>query len=206
MSRTTASTSIQDIADSLASLLGSTLDTGLDLIQSVGKAGSELTQRIAPQVKLPKMPKLGGCCEIPPPCWMPKELGPVSSHVCPGGAATLHLRITNGGMTARTIRVQADQGATVAPSQLELAPFQRGWVTVSYTVPTGSSDSECQEILVSVQGCNSFYLRWSVRSSKRGCACCHELDVEDCPDLVHHWYDHFYCPRPCPTQHQMPGQ
>jgi hypothetical protein len=21
--------------------------------------------------------------------------------------------------------------------------------------------------------------------------------VEDCPDLIHHWYDHFYCPRPC---------
>jgi hypothetical protein len=21
--------------------------------------------------------------------------------------------------------------------------------------------------------------------------------VEDCPDLLHHWYDHFYCNRPC---------
>ena len=27
-----------------------------------------------------------------------------------------------------------------------------------------------------------------------------ELTVEDCPDLVHHWYDHFYCPRPCPNR------
>jgi hypothetical protein len=23
------------------------------------------------------------------------------------------------------------------------------------------------------------------------------VEVEDCPDLIHHWYDHFYCDRPC---------
>jgi len=24
-----------------------------------------------------------------------------------------------------------------------------------------------------------------------------DIEIEDCPDLIHHWYDHFYCPRPC---------
>jgi hypothetical protein len=26
--------------------------------------------------------------------------------------------------------------------------------------------------------------------------------VDDCPDNIHHWYDHFYCDRGCP-QHQV---
>jgi hypothetical protein len=27
-----------------------------------------------------------------------------------------------------------------------------------------------------------------------------EVEIEDCPDLIHHWYDHFYCERPCPSR------
>jgi hypothetical protein len=33
-------------------------------------------------------------------------------------------------------------------------------------------------------------------------ASCPEVEVDDCPDNIHHWYDHFYCERGCP-QHQV---
>jgi hypothetical protein len=206
MSQTTFSSSMQDITASVINLLDQTLSTGMDVLQVFGKAGADLTAKVNPQIKLLNLPKSGSCCEIPPPCWMPKELGPLSSHACPGATATLRFRVTNCGIESRTILVEADQGATVNPGSLQLGPLQRGWVTVSFTAPASSCDGDCTEILVRVQGCNRFYLRWTVRISKRGCDCCHEIDVEDCPDLVHHWYDHFYCQRPCPPPRGVAGQ
>jgi len=52
-------------------------------------------------------------------------------------------------------------------------------------------------VLVWIRGCVDHVVRWTVKSSRRGSDCCHELEIDDCPDYVHHWYDHFYCPRPC---------
>jgi len=206
MSPTTVSGSLQDISDSLSSLLEHAVSTGTELLQILGASGAELTSRVAPALEGLKLHRSRCGCEIPPPCWMPRELPPVCSHVCAGATANLRLRITNGGVEARTISVEADVGASVNPASLQLGPMQRGSVTVTFTVPASACDRDCTEILIWVNGCNRFYLRWTVCVSRRGCDSCHEVEVGDCPDYIHHWYDHFYCPRPCPSQLHVPGR
>ncbi len=48
-----------------------------------------------------------------------------------------------------------------------------------------------------VRGCQLHFLRWTVVVASIGADTFYEVDVKDCPDHIHHWYDHFYCPRPC---------
>jgi hypothetical protein len=197
MAQTTVSNAVQDVTTALTDLLDQTFAASLDVLKVFSKASSDLTSQFGPQIKSLNLPKFGGCCEIPPPCWMPRQLTPVTSHVCPGATASVCFQITNCGIDRRTITAQADQNATVTPTALDLEPFQRGVITVSYTVPAGSNNGDSTEIRVFVLGCKSYFLRWTVQTLSRGCACCHEIDIDDCPDLIHHWYDHFYCQRPC---------
>jgi hypothetical protein len=197
MAQTTLSNAAQDMATALTDFLEQTFATSLDMLKVFNQAGADLTSRLTPQTKLPNFFKIGGCCEIPPPCWMPRQLTQVRSHVCPGATASVCFHITNCGIDRRTITVQADQNTTVNPVALDLEPFQSGAVTVTYTLPTASRNGDSTEVRVFVHGCKSYFLRWTIETSTRGCACCHEVDIDDCPDLVHHWYDHFYCQRPC---------
>jgi hypothetical protein len=64
-------------------------------------------------------------------------------------------------------------------------------------VPADAATGQEYEVLLWVRGCQNHYLRWTLKVANRGASCCHEVEVEDCPDLIHHWYDHFYCERPC---------
>jgi hypothetical protein len=136
----------------------------------------------------------GGGCEIPPPCWMPKPLGELTSYVCSGGTATVRIQIENGGLAARTFRIdvagKAAGGAQAVPATLALGPMERGTVVVS----AASADSE---LIVWVRGCSEHFLRWTIRTDARGGNCCHEICVCDFPRLIHHWSDHFYCQSPC---------
>jgi hypothetical protein len=81
---------------------------------------------------------------------------------------------------------------------LNLGPMERGTAVVKLDF------TDCEEIeeLVWVRGCYDHYIRWTVSESRFGGDTCHELDVEDCPEYIHHWYDHFYCERPCPGSGQ----
>ncbi|MFN0103833.1 MAG: hypothetical protein ACKV2U_17335 [Bryobacteraceae bacterium] len=145
-------------------------------------------------------------CEIPPPCWMPLPLGELTTHVCPGSTATLRIRITNCGNTPRTITVDAKQTTEkieITPAALNLGPMERGEVTINRPIPASAGKGHTQEALIWVRGCREHYLRWTVEVTDRGGSCCHEIDVSDCPDLVHHWYDHFYCERGCPPRRQQ---
>jgi hypothetical protein len=141
-------------------------------------------------------------CEIPPPCWMPKGLGRVRSRVCPGGTAVLRLRVINCGASQRGFQIDAtgaDAGdAKLEPVKLVLGPMEAATVTATIPLPTASSSSDEREALVWVHGCHSHFLRWTVGAGGSSDSC-HELDVEDCPDYIHHWYDHFYCDHPCPA-------
>jgi hypothetical protein len=155
-------------------------------------------------MKMPGMPSCG--CKIPPPCWMPQNAGCVVSHVCPGSPAVLCIRITNCGPTDRTIHLD-DAGKNAVkfePGALALGPMETGVVTATLTATPASSSGACEEgeqaALVWIRGCKDHYVRWTVKTVKRGAACCHEISVEDCPDFIHHWYDHFYCARPCTSQ------
>jgi hypothetical protein len=141
------------------------------------------------------------CCEIPPPCWMPQPLCDVASHVCRGGTATLRLRVTNGSMTPRTLLIDATGDATgvkVTPASVALGPMQRGMVVVSLTLGVEQPLGEERDLLIWVRGCREYFLRWTVTVASRGIDACEEVEIEDGPDLIHHWYDHFYCNRSCP--------
>ena len=107
--------------------------------------------------------------------------------------------VTNCGFTRRVIRIEVpkDSGITVAPAVLALDALERGCVTLSIPVAADAADCSEKEYLVWVRGCKNHYLRWTVRVTSRGGCSCHEIGVDDCPDLVHHWYDHFYCVRGC---------
>jgi hypothetical protein len=169
------------------------LDRGVQL----GRDALEEARRATEGVRLPSA--AGGCgCDIPPPCWYPKDHGEVVSHVCPGGTAVLRLRITNCGPTDRTITVQVPKSkADVSPAKLDLGSMERGVVTVTRDVPK-EGEGFSEEALVWVNGCHRHFVRWTVKSATRGTNACHELSIDDCPDYVHHWYDHFYCAHPCP--------
>jgi hypothetical protein len=178
-----AKTSQQMLADG-TQLLVDFVDRGVRLGRDVMES--------ARGVELPGLPASSCGCDVPPPCWYPKAAGEVTSHVCPGGTATLRIRITNCGPTARAIQVEGGKEMKVEPATLQLGPMERGVVTVSQEVKDG------QEHLIWVHGCHDHFIRWTVETAKRGSDSCHELEVEDCPDYLHHWYDHFYCAHPCP--------
>jgi hypothetical protein len=134
---------------------------------------------------------------------MPQNLGDVMSHVCPGGTASLRVRVSNCSGIKRDIRLtpagkpEDIKAVTVQPAVLSLEPMQTGVFIVSLPLEATASFGQEFEILLWVRGCLDHYLRWTLRVDKRGTDCCHEIDVDDCPDYVHHWYDHFYCERPC---------
>jgi hypothetical protein len=88
-------------------------------------------------------------------------------------------------------------GLTFSNVQLNLGPMENGEIDVSYLIPITSKVGQKIEILMWVRGCRLHFLRWKIIVSPIGVSTCYQVEVEDCPDLIHHWYDHFYCPRPC---------
>jgi hypothetical protein len=150
----------------------------------------------------PAKGKSSGCgCDIPPPCWAPKPMGDVVSGVCPGATATVRIHVTNCGATARTMTFQAvGTGVTLTPASLSLGPMERGQMVASVTLPADAEPGSRREVLVWVRGCHDHYLRWTIHAWANGDCGCENVHVSDCPDYVHHWYDHFYCNRPCVHQ------
>ncbi len=142
----------------------------------------------------------GRCCEVPPPCWMPKSLGEIRTVACAGGTASIRLRITNGQPHAGIARVafaRTDLQTSVTPADLSLGPMERGRVTASVTLPADACKGQQNELLLWVHGCHTHYLRWTVEAWDAASGSCHEIEVHDCVDPIHHWYDHFYCVRSC---------
>ncbi|MDD1677638.1 MAG: hypothetical protein LUO93_00445, partial [Methanomicrobiales archaeon] len=124
--------------------------------------------------------------------------------VCPGGTASVRIRVTNCTMTNRVVHLQA-AGAHAAdvkfnPATLTLGPMERDFAVASFATPPKAGHGEEWEVLLWVRGCRDHYLRWTIKANDRGQDSCHEVEVDDCPDLVHHWYDHFYCDRACTHQ------
>ncbi len=167
---------------------------------SIGQTGHTLKQLIP--ARLTRRCSCG-CCQIPPPCWMPELAGEVTSFVCAGGTATVQLDVRNCGATPRTITLDASPAkeagsVTFSPTQLSLGPMERGFASASVVLPADAPGGRA-DVLLWVRGCKVHYVRWTIKLTSRGGTCCHEVDIEDCPDYLHHWYDHFYCERPCPT-------
>jgi len=174
---------LADVIKSVADLVGQSAKVGTDI---VGLA------------RLPSRSSQSCGCEIPPPCWAPQPMGDVTSRVCPGNKAVVRLTVTNCGRPARTFTTQAtDQGVKVEPPSISVGPMERTTVVVSLDVPATAAEGEHREIIVWLRGCKEHFLRWMVDVSCASADCCTDVAVEDCPDLVHHWYDHFYCQRGC---------
>ena len=162
-------------------------EIGQDLVDAAFRRGRDL------------FPRRNSSCDIPEPCWMPKRLDTVRSHVCPGATATLRVQLTNCGLETRSIRVGApyDTDVTVQPAVVTLRAFESAVVDVSYTLPGDTQSGGTHRVLVVVVGCRAYVADWTITADGRCGDSIHEIEIEDCPDLVHHWYDHFYCRRPC---------
>jgi hypothetical protein len=76
-----------------------------------------------------------------------------------------------------------------------LGPKERKGVTARFALPANGPQQ--YELLIWVRGCSDHYLRWLIERTTETRACCYEVDVRDIPDYVIHWYDHFYCMKPC---------
>jgi hypothetical protein len=188
-------TTVERTVDQIADLLERGLAAGTSMLDSL--AGSSTLSSL--QARLPRATTCS--CHIPPPCWMPREHGPVTTHVCAGGTATLRLRITNCSIETSTVSVEVKgPGAAnvkVAPASLSLSPLERGIVALSLATNATDAKGTEHETLVWIHGCVEHVVHWTVKVAGRGGHSCQELDLDDCPDYVHHWYDHFYCARPC---------
>jgi hypothetical protein len=187
MSSGPSTVSLADAAKVVGDLVGHGTKIGLGLLDSI---------------KLPLPSKSCGCnCEIPPPCWEPQPIGDVTTCACPGNKAVLRLHVTNCGSQGRTVTVDAtDKAVGVSPASVTIGPYEEELVLVSLDVSAAATEGEKHSTVVWVRGCYVHYLRWTVDVACKNASCCNDVDVSDCPDLVHHWYDHFYCDRPCPHQ------
>lgn len=200
-----SNTGTTDMLEEGADLVARAVRLGLDTLRDLQASPDlpSLADRVTSMGKSLRcgspapVPRGSSCgCDIPPPCWYPRAAGDVTSYGCPGSTAVLRLRIHNCGATGRRVRLQTAGEATFEPQDLGLAPMEREVSTVSANVPKTAGAE--QELLLWVRGCHDHYVRWRIVAADRGSSvCCHELDVEDCPDYLHHWYDHFYCAHPC---------
>jgi hypothetical protein len=146
----------------------------------------------------------GDCaCHIPPPCWMPRMLREARSYGVVGDEASLTFVITNESLAARTIQVFTTTpmaGLSSTATTLTLAAMARGEVTLTYTIPAGTTANPGTEILLWIRGCRLHFLRWVVRLGTVSADTDQEVCVKDGPENLHHWYDHFYCAHPCLPQ------
>ena len=188
-------------ADLFESLTGRTAPSLRDMRSGMGSMGGTLGGMLgaSPTGCQP----VRGTCAIPAPCWMPKSLGECMSHVSPCRTACVRIVVTNCDRVRRTItaRVAGTNAGkvTLSPPSLALEPQERGTISACVAVPEDAKGGERTETLLWVRGCKEYYLRWVVSVGTVGLSSCHEVEVCDCPDYVHHWYDHFYCVRPCPA-------
>lgn len=186
MSQHLRNTSIASIGDALMNLLDAQMRLGSELVDSLTRS---------------KLPAIPSCCDIPEPCWMPQFAGEVVSHVCPGGSVGLELTVTNCDRIERAVTITARGAAagqvSIVPTTLALGPKERGTSSLTLKIPSNACEGDEFEALIWVYGCRDHFVRWIGHVGKRAGACHHEIGVDDCPDLIHHWYDHFYCHRPC---------
>lgn len=143
------------------------------------------------------------CCEIPPPCWEPSPVGTCVFELTPGASATIRVHVSNCGWNRQVVAITAlgkmAAWMSIAPTALLLGPQERATVQVIVHVPaTAPLGSRFSAPLI-IRGCRNHFARVEIAVNDcmgTGRNCC-DVVVNDCADQIHHWYDHFYCPRPC---------
>ena len=184
----------------LAKLVEQGAHLGVDIVESLAGSSPQFLDSLEKLIKGGGLLSSCNPCDIPPPCWMPRPLCDVTSLGRPGDTASLGFVITNCNMAFRQVAVfttTQNAGLTFSAADIDLGPMERGEIRVSHLIPAAAPIGSKREILMWVRGCRLYFLRWTVMVGAIGANTFFEVDVKDCPDLVHHWYDHFYCPRPC---------
>lgn len=196
-------TDLSGVEDGLKSLFHAQLLLGKEVWRLLGHLGDSVASK-ADNLSWPAGPS--SCCDIPEPCWMPLPLGEVSCQLAPGTSGEVCLVVTNGDFRPHVYQFVASgqDAAHVSFSQtsVTLGPKERVAITATFTVPREDKhepDCRCidHEALIWVRGCRNHYLRWVVNEVQSSKPCCKEVEVQDDPDYVLHWYDHFYITRPC---------
>jgi hypothetical protein len=175
-------TSLADVVKSFGDLVGQGVKLGTD---------------VAGLVRLPA--RSCGCgCEIPAPCWAPQPVGDVASRVCPGSQAVVRIHVTNCGRPARRFHTEAtDPAIAIEPAVIDVGPMERTTIVASLAIPADATEGARRDVILWINGCKEYFLRWSISVTCSNTSCCTDVSVDDCPDLIHHWYDHFYCERGC---------
>ncbi|MEZ4416099.1 MAG: hypothetical protein R3E10_10090 [Gemmatimonadota bacterium] len=172
--------------------LGATLTT---LLQAPFQVAAALTGVLARRSR--------DSCEIPPPCWEPQPAGSCTLTLTPGSTGTLRIRVSNCGWSRHLVGITAlgrlASVSTHQPTTLALGPHERATFTVSVQVPKGVKAGEDLSGILIVRGCRDHYVQVTVRVAECAQHACCDVQIEDCADQIHHWYEHFYCPRPCRT-------
>jgi hypothetical protein len=140
-------------------------------------------------------------CEIPPPCWEPRFAGACHVDLVPGSAATVRVHVTNCGWQRQVVGITAT-GRLAAivklePTTLIVDVQSQATFRVIVRLPDQLPPGEVLSGALLVRGCLDHFARITVRAADCVSLGCCDLHMQDCPDHVHHWYDHFYCPRPC---------
>lgn len=200
-STSSSTTTITDFVDSLATLINSSAQLSIDLLRSFG----ESTPSLGSLPSLPSLPSSRekpshGCsCAIPPACWLPRDAGDVRTYACPGATASLRIRVENCGIKPRTIAIDvggSPPGVTVTPATLHLDGLESGTALITFAIPPSAHDHADFPFRIWIRGCKTHYVHWTVVAGEGDCRC-RTIEIDDCPDTVHHWYDHFYCDHPC---------
>jgi hypothetical protein len=140
-------------------------------------------------------------CEIPPPCWEPRPAGTCCLMLAPGSVATVRIHVSNCGWDRHIVGITAlgkiAGWMKFEPTTMILGPQERAAFVVTLKVPDNIKPGLSLSGPILVRGCVDHFVRVDLTIAEcAGVTCC-DLAVRDCQDQIHHWYDHFYCPRPC---------
>jgi hypothetical protein len=184
-----------------STMLADAVETARDLGSRVMRSVTTLVDRVGKDTKaLTQVARTTTSCSCARPhaCWLPNELLPVVSQVCPGGTARVVFKIHNCGVADRQVFVAAtgtDAGmASGAPSTATIGALDTAELAAEVTLPSGTVHAD---LILWVRGCNDTAVHWTVSASDKGCNTTHQIAIDDCPGTQHHWYDHFAQPRPC---------
>ncbi len=140
-------------------------------------------------------------CEIPAPCWEPQPAGTCRLALPPGCSGRIRIHVTNCDWKPHVILVTARGRIAgwmaIDPTTLSLGLQERGTVVVTLRIPDDVEVGQTLTGPILVLGCNYHFVRVEVTVTECTPRLACDVFIEDCPDHIHHWYDHFYCPRPC---------
>ena len=152
----------------------------------------------------------GDCCEIPTPCWLPQPSGKCVLTLAPGDSGIIALKVENCDWVPHTYVISATGHLAgllaITPTTLLLHPLEVATAFVKVSIPATALPGTTVVGPVLIRGCRIHAVKVVVHVAAASLAVKCAPKVRDCPDNIHHWYDHFYCPRPCLPAVREPGK